>query len=243
MLYQAGELMKYQSRLSRIFFPERCDRCGRIIPLAYNYCPHCEENVTLIGDDFCYKCGYENNSCFCASEFNPTLPHIAAVYMYSGDIRERIHAMKFRGRLHFISPFAKDMADRVRKVYSDVKFNGVCFTPMTKEAERDRGYNQSRLLAKSLAYNLSLPVNDCLEKVKSTEKQHSLTGQERKHNLRASISVRTSADVEGKVILLVDDIKTTGATFYECVNALLRAGAKDVYCICIALADYKGGKI
>lgn len=234
--------MKYQSRLSRIFFPERCDRCGRIIPLAYNFCPHCEGNITYISDDFCVHCGYEKKNCSCENIFNPSLAHIAAVYIYSGDIRDRVHAMKFRGRLHFINPFASDMANRVRSAFPDIGFDGVCFTPMTKQAEKERGYNQSRLLAKGVAYKLGVPLNDCLVKIKATEKQHSLTGQERKDNLKGSISVRTPADVEGKVLLLCDDIKTTGATLSECANALLSAGAKDVYCICIALADYKGGK-
>ncbi|MBQ7294868.1 MAG: ComF family protein [Clostridia bacterium] len=234
--------MKYQSRFSRIFFPEKCDRCGQIIPIVHNFCPHCEENITAIGEAFCEKCGYENGSCFCESEFNPTLPHITAVYMYTGDIRERIHAMKFRGRLSFVGDFAAAMAQRVRQVYADVQFDGVCFAPMTKTAEKERGYNQSRLLAKALAYELSLPLNDCLAKTKATQKQHKLTGQERKENLKGSFSVRTPAEVEGKVLLLCDDIKTTGATLSECANELLSAGAKDVYCICIALADYKGGK-
>ncbi len=238
-----GELMKYQSRLSRIFFPEKCDRCGKIIPLACNFCPHCEENIIRISEDFCHNCGYEKSSCFCENQFNPKLAHIAAVYMYSGDIRERIHAMKFRGRLHLVSHFAKDMAERVKKAYPDVKLDGVCFTPMTKQAEKERGYNQSRLLAKGVAYKLGVPVNDCLVKVKTTKKQHTLTGQERKDNLKGSLSVRTPAEVEGKVLLLCDDIKTTGATMSECVDALMQAGAKDVYCICIALADYKDGKI
>ena len=235
--------MKYQSRLSRLFFPEKCDRCGRIIPLMQNYCPHCEERASRISDNICYCCGYEKKSCFCASESNPSLPHIAAVYMYSGDVRERIHAMKFHGRRHLIAPFASDMAERVRRVYPDISFDAVCFTPMTKQGIKERGYNQSALLAKGVARNLKLPLNDCLEKVKTTQKQHNLTGQERKYNLKASVSVRTSADIEGKVLLLCDDIKTTGATLYECVNALMNAGARDVYCICIALADYKGGKI
>lgn len=235
--------MKYQSRLSRIFFPEKCDRCGRIIPLTHNFCHHCEADITEISNDFCCHCGYEKSSCFCKSEFNPMLSHFAAVYMYSGDIRERIHAMKFRGRLHLVSPFASDMARRVKEAYPDISFDGVCFTPMTKQAEKARGYNQSRLLAKGVAYNLGVPLNDCLEKVKTTEKQHTLTGQERKENLKGSFSVRASAEVEGKVLLLCDDIKTTGATLSECVNALMKAGAKDIYCISIALADYKGGKI
>lgn len=234
--------MKYQSRFSRIFFPEKCDRCGRIIPLAHSFCPHCEENIRVIGDYFCESCGYEKTDCFCESEFNPKLPHIAAVYMYCGDIRERIHAMKFRGRLSFASSFASDMAKRVRQVYPDVAFDGVCFTPMTKSAEKERGYNQSRLLAKSLAHKLGVPLNDCLVKIKQTDKQHSLTGQERKQNLKGSFSVRTPAEAQGKVLLLCDDIKTTGATLSECTEALLSAGAKDVYCICIALADYHGGK-
>ncbi len=234
--------MKYQNRISRIFFPEKCDRCGRIIPIAHNFCPHCQENITVISEDFCERCGYEKTGCFCESEVNPKLPHIAAVYMYTGEIRERIHAMKFRGRLSFAEPFARDMARRVRQVYPNMEFDAVCFAPMTKIAEKERGYNQSRLLAKGLAYKLGVPLNDCLVKIKQTDKQHTLTRQERKLNLKGSISVRTPADVEDKVLLLCDDIKTTGATLSECAGALLSAGAKDVYCICIALTDYHGGK-
>ncbi len=235
--------MKYQSRLSRIFFPEKCDRCSKIIPIAYSSCPHCEANITLIGADFCYSCGREKDKCLCGRDMNSPLAHIAAVYMYTGDIRERIHAMKFRKRLCFVEPFARDMAERVREVYPGVQFDGVCFPAMTKQAEKERGCNLSRLLAKGLAYKLGVPLNDCLVKIRATQKQHTLTGQERKQNLIGSFSVRTPAEVEGKVLLLCDDIKTTGATLGECANVLLAAGVKDVYCICIALADYKGGNL
>lgn len=235
--------MKHYSRLSRIFFPEKCDRCHRIIPLTYDACPRCGENVSLIGEDICCSCGYEKTNCFCDSEINPHLSHITAVYYYSGAIREKIHAMKFRGRLSFTSAFAKDMAKRVRQVYPEAEFDLVCSVPMTRADEKKRGYNQTRLLAKELAYNLSVPFSDCLIKIRSTDKQHTLTGQERLNNLKGSFSVSNLDEIRDKTVLLCDDIKTTGATLSECEKALLSAGAKDVYCICIALADYKGGKI
>lgn len=234
--------MKYQSRFSRVFFPERCQKCGKIIPLAYSSCPNCKEHKVLVGDSFCCHCGYNIERCICHSNINIPLPHIAAVYMYNGDVREKIHAMKFHHRLSFVSSFADDMAKRTLQAYPDIKFDGVCFVPMTKKDEKRRGYNQSRLLAKSLAHKMGVPMIDCLEKTKKTRKQHTLTGHERIDNLKNSFSVGTPAEVSGKVLLLCDDIKTTGATLYECVKTLKDSAAKDVYCICIAIADYKGGK-
>lgn len=231
--------MKYQSRLSRIFFPEKCSKCGEIIPIAYNFCPKCPENVTLVSDDFCEHCAHEVGRCLCYKQTNVVLPHVTAVYMYTDDIKERLHAMKFHGRLSFAKYFAHAMAKRISQVYPDLKFDAVCFVPMSKSAEKERGYNQSRILAKSLAHKIDLPVEDCLVKVRNTEKQHSLTGQGRLENIKGAFSVRTPAEVEGKVLLLCDDIKTTGATLGECAKVLLAAGAKDVYCICVALADYK----
>ncbi len=232
--------MKYQSRLSRIFFPERCYKCGKIIPISYESCPRCEESITFVGEDFCSHCGYQKQRCLCDNNINIPLPHIAAVYMYSGDIREKIHAMKFHGRISFVKSFSDDLAKRTLQAYPGIAFDGVCFVPMAKEDQRHRGYNQSELLAKSLAHKLGVPLNACLVKTKTTKKQHTLTAHERTENLKNSFSVGTTAEVEGKTLLLCDDIKTTGATLSECVNALISGGAKDVYCICIAMADYKG---
>ncbi len=233
---------KYYSRLSRVFFPERCERCGKIIPVGCDFCEKCEGNVTAISEDFCHGCGVEKGKCVCGDETNAPIRHITAVYLYSGDIREKIHAMKFRGRLHLINGFGEAMADRVEKVYGDVHFDGVCFVPMSGEGEKERGYNQSRLLAKSVAHNLGVPLIDCLVKTKLTEKQHSLTGQERRENVKGSFSLSTPAEVDGKTLLLCDDIKTTGSTLNECVKVLMSGGAREVYCVCIAVADYKGVK-
>lgn len=232
--------MKYQSRISRIFFPERCARCGEIIPIYYIDCPNCEEKKTYIGNDFCEHCGNEKGSCLCKSNISVPLPHIVGVYLYSDDVREKIHAMKFHKRWVFTFTFAEDMAKRVKDVYPDISFDGVTFVPMTKSDQKHRGYNQSKLLAKNLAHSLSVPLMDCLRKTRSTKKQHTLTGEERKSNLKGAFTVGTPADVVGKTVLLCDDIKTTGATLSECVRVLLSSGAKDVYCVCIALSDYKG---
>ncbi len=233
---------KYYSRLSRIFFPERCERCGKIIPVSCDFCEKCEENITAISEDFCQHCGQESGLCICGDETNAHIEHITAVYLYSGDIREKIHAMKFRGRLHLINGFGEAMAKRIRSVYGSVHFDGVCFVPMSSEGEKERGYNQSRLLAKSVAHNLGVPFIDCLAKTKLTQKQHSLTGFERRENVKGSFSLSTPAEVEGKTLILCDDIKTTGSTLNECVKVMMAGGVREVYCVCIAVADYKGVK-
>lgn len=225
--------MNFRSLL-RIFFPEKCPFCGEIIPIGEKYCTECSGGKSRISDDFCPHCAQEQASCLCGSGKTVCLPHVAAVYVYGGQIKELIADFKFKGKTHLARAFGRDMCDRVAQVFADADFDCLCFVPISEKTMEERGYNQTRLLAEEIAKRLLIPLEDNLVKIRETAKQHELSAKERLTNLTDSIALKDQGSVAGKTVLLCDDIKTTGATLGECVTALMQGGAKDVYCICLA---------
>lgn len=226
--------MKLREIISSAFFPERCEICGNIKPFLKSYCPECGIDTKAISPEACPNCSQEK--CMCADSRFISLPHFAAVYYYQGQLKRSLLKFKFCSHSSYADIFGKAMADRIKELYPDTHFDGVCFVPMLKKDQRVRGYNQSELLACEVADELGLPLTACLEKKKSSLSQKTLSARERAENLRDSFSVK--GDITGKVLILCDDIKTTGATLRECCDTLLSAGAKDVYCLCLALTPY-----
>lgn len=130
------------------------------------------------------------------------------------------------------------MSLRFSSVYPSVEPDYVCAVPMTEAKIQKRGYNQSELLARQICSELIFNYSELIVKVKDTLNQHNLSKQDRLNNLNSAFSVNRETDIEGKTILLCDDIKTTGTTLKECSDVLFKAGAKDVYCLCAAVTDY-----
>jgi ComF family protein len=120
-------------------------------------------------------------------------------------------------------------------LWSDV--DAIIPVPLHPKREVERGFNQASLLAGELARLKGIPCLDrCLVKTKNTVPQTTLAGLDREKNIRGAYSVRKAAAVRGKVILLVDDVFTTGSTLGECSSILLKAGAKEVRALTIAQA-------
>ena len=114
-------------------------------------------------------------------------------------------------------------------------FDGVCWVPVSKKRRKSRGYDQSELLAKRVAKDLSLPTCAALQKHAERNPQSQLKDAAlRQANASGAFSVRPDADVSGKTLLLIDDIVTTGATLSECCRMLRQAGAKHIYCAAFA---------
>lgn len=130
------------------------------------------------------------------------------------------------------------MSLRFAAVYPLVAPDYVCAVPLTAAKLQKRGYNQSELLARRVCDELLLEYAELIFKVKDTLNQHNLSKQDRLSNLNSAFSVNGEYDLDGKTVLLCDDIKTTGTTLKECSDVLLNSGAKDVYCLCAAVTDY-----
>ncbi len=228
--------MKLKRLIKWIFLPERCPICGRIKPFMKYECESCGVDTKAISASACPDCGHDK--CMCQDGANVNLPHFTAVYYYQGQLKKSLLRYKFMNESTLCHAYSEAMAKRISGIYSDISFDGICYVPMTKHDERIRGYNQSELLAKGIAGRLNIPLIHCLEKTKETEAQKDLTAEERQLNVKDCFRVREECSLSGKTLILCDDIKTTGATLRECSDALMKAGAKDVYSICLAITPY-----
>ena len=214
-------------------WPARCPGCGKITQSRTRLCKKCAEDNNEI-EAACPGCGLPNGQCTCLKEALDL--NLAAVYLYQGQIRQAIHAMKFQDRTDLFDFFSIKMADRFRAVFPEAAVDFVTAVPMTRRSIRQRGYNQSAELAGRVARQLGVKYEKkALEKTKETATQHTLSEKQRKKNMKGAFCVNPKTDLRGRTVLLCDDVKTTGATLNECRNALLKGGAKEAYCVTIAV--------
>jgi ComF family protein len=160
---------------------------------------------------------------------------------YVGALRSVIHALKYDGRRSLAASLAVLMRTRA----ADVLRDAACVVPVPLHPWRRvrRGFNQ----AADLAAGLGPPVVTALWRVRATAQQTGLSARARRSNMRGSVrlspilSERARRLLVGQVVVLVDDVRTTGATLDECAAALRAAGAKEVRAVTAAMARLDAG--
>ena len=227
--------MKITAWISRIFFPERCTHCGRLIPVYDRFCHKCSLNECSVPEGFCFHCN--SRSCRC-TENTRVLSRITAPFIYTDAAKELITSLKFRKQKSCALPLSEALAKRVVEGFCDTDFDFVTFVPMTDKAKRKRGYNQSELIARGVAERLFIPCVEALIKTKDTPSQHHLSAEERRKIPSDAITHKDGAQIKGKTVLICDDIKTTGSTLLACQRALVKGGAAAVYCAVAAIPVY-----
>jgi ComF family protein len=152
----------------------------------------------------------------------PPFSRIICYGIYEGALKEAIHLLKFSG----LKRLAKPMSGLLAEIIKD-DFDALVPVPLYVKRLREREFNQSALLCRHLSKALDRPLlHDALIKKSETALQTSVSGKERRKNLRGAFSA--SADIKGLRILLIDDVITTGATVRECSDTLMRAGAAEI---------------
>ena len=224
--------------LSELLAPTecRCLNCGREVFNGLGFCDDCKKTAILNVGKTCKRCGrsiegaedYCTNCSFDRIYFDKSY----SAFVYDGSIRDAILKFKFAGYGNFARIFAKHLA--ALAVKNNLEFDVVAYAPMTKKAIKERGYNQAGLLAERFCDILECGDKLCnaVAKIKETERQETLGRTERKTNLIGAY--RCIANVEGKRVLVIDDINTTGATLNECAKVLKRSGAVRVVGLMIA---------
>lgn len=216
-------------------FPNRCSVCGEVIEHKRHLCDNCKRFVAPIFSPVCHKCGVslcDHNEEKCKEI---SAPVIGAFY-YRDSVRRVIIDFKDTKRVSFFNCFSQGFFEKIAIEYAETDFDVVVCVP-----SYEKGKTTSKIIGKETAEHFFIPFDgDILEKYRATEKQHRLSMTERMTNLKNSIRVRNGKEglVKDKTVLLCDDVKTTGSTLNECVKALYAAGAKDVYCACVAVSDY-----
>lgn len=232
------KLQKGLDRALCAVFPRRCIYCGKVIVPERQVCEDCETNLPHIAAPICPSCGHAKSDCTCKQKKHK-FKAVCAPFYYEDAIVQAVHRLKFENKDFLAVPFALDMAECVRREYADIVFDAVTFVPFTKRQMRVREWNPSEALAQELSEALSLPLEPLLVKLFETKTQHNLEARERTGNVFGVFDVTDSVTVAGKTILLVDDIKTTGATLSECAKMLMLAGAKAVYVCTFAITKHK----
>lgn len=221
-------------------FPEKfaCLSCGREVFNGEDFCRDCEKLITYNDGATCPVCGRRTANpqiCIECKAQVPLYDKAVSAMVYEGAVQKLVLVYKNNGS------YLKDFF--ARKLYEKCKnftdADAICFIPMTKKAERNRGYNQAELLAEELSEMLSLPVlYNALQKVKDTSPQKSLTRAQRSENLKGCFRAKRE-EVEGKTLVVVDDVLTTGATADVVSKELRRRGAKKIYYATVASVEYK----
>lgn len=214
-------------------FPPDCACCQKA---NFVVCPACENQFPLITEHVCEICGIpvaENQfKCDDCISTPPLFSGMRSYAHYSGTVREAIHSLKYKNNIALGFYFSKYLNQILQRVSWD--FDLVIPVPLSKKHMKERGFNQSALIARPLARTSARKFDpQALMRIKETRSQVNLTAAERHENVKDAF-LGNPDKLKKKSILLVDDVITTGATMEYCTKALLDSGAKKVYCISIA---------
>lgn len=158
----------------------------------------------------------------------------AAAYHYAGPAGGVVRNLKYRSVLDLAKPMSKDMLRALEQI-QPVGAEMVVPVPMHPKRLKQRGYNQSELLAKEIAAALEIPCENGLVRTRNTLQQARLEGDQRRKNLKDAFAAQPC--VSGWRVLLVDDVYTTGETARECARALRAGGAISVSFLAYAKGD------
>lgn len=245
--YASLTLQRTTRRALRVLFPMQCETCDR--PLADDpvpfFCRTCWSYIRPLQGPACPRCARPFAS-HLASAYSPT--HTCAEcrtrkpafskawsgYPYASPLSEAISLLKYERKYGLAASLSRLL---VNVLPPTLDADLVIPVPLHPARLREREFNQSLLLADSVARRLRVPL--CytnLIRVRDNPAQTSLPRSTRLTNLRRAFQVRRSEAVRGRRILLVDDVLTTGTTLNECAKALRKAGAGDVYAVTLARA-------
>lgn len=193
-----------------------CDICKSLIGVPpLNHCDKCGAEIS---DEYCSTCA-ETDFCF---EFS------RSVYGFQGPIQHLIHELKYNGRLASAKYLAEGLCQFLKDNADYKGYNCIAAVPLHPVRKRERGFNQSELLARSLAKNSGLEYINPIKRKHYTKSQTLLHKDERLKNLSGAFCIRKGQNVTGKNVILVDDVFTTGSTLNEVSKVLLQAGASKV---------------
>jgi competence protein ComFC len=211
----------------QLLFPERCLFCRRLLApaSARPLCLNCDSSAWPVGV-VCPRCGTfgqrETLQCGCRQSDYP-LQGLFALSFYEGRWRVLLHDLKYRGRRSLARPFGRWLA-RELLLQGCFQPQMVVPVPLHRNRERERGFNQSALLARQVAKELSIPFASSLIRKRETESQTLISRRERLLNVRGAFSCSPEFEA-GTKILLIDDIFSTGATMSEAAKCLRLHGA------------------
>jgi competence protein ComFC len=220
-----------------LVYPPECICCRKI---GFRCCPECWNTRVLYDQNICPTCGKplrQTSICQnCAVEFFP-LEKIRSLGEYDGVLRDFILALKYQRNIGLAELILPDLTRALANAHFN--FEMLIPVPLNKTRQRERGYNQVTVWGKLLSKTIGIPIiSSAIIREQNTVSQVTLPAEKRSENVHGAFSAKSDF-VNGKSILLLDDVITTGATLVECANVLKNAGAKQVSALTIARSSIK----
>lgn len=228
-------LKKSLKSILKAFTCNRCKICGEVVELGADLCSECS-SLKIIEHPRCVHCGCTKTDCVCKSKKNE-FKQITSPYYYSESIVRAISNFKMNDMPFLADEFALKMYEQIKTDYQNIDFDYITFVPLRRFHQAKRGFNQSELIAEKLSVMMNVNSVTLLKKVRYTGVQHKKSAKERAADVFGAFDVQKNYKnaLGEKTILLIDDVKTTGATLNECAKMLKIYGAKDVFCASFAV--------
>lgn len=220
-----------------------CISCNAIIDQTrpYALCDTCIRSMKWANEKTCSKCGkilqegYLARLCTDCRTLDHAFERGFACVEYGGAERDLIHHFKYKDKGYYGRKLAEIMADRI--AVEEINFDMILPVPMYKKKEKQRGYNQAAILALFLSRIMEVPYGKgILKRIADTAPMSHLGAEERRRNLEDAFEIdsRRQGALQGKNLLLIDDVYTTGSTTDACTQVLMEAGAEKVYILVFA---------
>jgi len=236
-------LQELRASCLELVYPSRCLACRGPVSMGSMplFCPGCLEQIELLKGPLCPGCGRQFSKAaggphFCGLclsghyHFN----RARAVAIYAEPFSTVLHRFKYHGETCGLTSF-KTLLDSLPDSPCPGMPDLILPVPLHPAKLRQRGYNQAALLARAFfPRHRKILKTGLLVRTRTTEPQTSLSGRARRQNLKKAFGVKDSALVEGRRIVLVDDVFTTGTTVNECARILKKAGADEVSVLTLA---------
>lgn len=211
--------------------PPRCAGCGTIVSDVHSFCPDCWKRIEFLGSAGCVTCGLplqatDAERCAVCLARPPRIDRTRAAVAYDEVSRGLALRLKYGRKIAIAKTMARYMAPLI-----EARGSGVLLVPVPLHRSRlwQRGFNQSAIMARELSRQTGLPTDVAvLKRVKRTPSLKGLSLQQRRRVVAGAFKVGDRSAVEGRTVVLVDDVLTTGSTANACARELRRAGAARV---------------
>ena len=215
------------------FFPQFCIGCGHEGEVL---CSDCLAKLTMISPPFCLRCGLpqaDNRPCRDCAGLDMSIDSIRSPLIFQKLTREAVHQFKYQN----IRVLAVPLAGVLHAYLSEnpISADVIVPVPLHPQRLRQRGYNQSLLLAIELGKLTGIPVHsDILNRRINTPPQARTAGSVERHRNMSGAFASMNGKLKDKKVLLIDDVSTSGATLDACAAALKQAGAVSVWGLTVA---------
>ena len=226
--------------IKELIYPRRCAICDDILlPKAGKICKACRNKPEYVKEPACKKCGkplrnVETEYCMDCMKKHHHFKEGAALFVYPS-VKESIYRFKYEGRQEYGAYYGEQVRLHLVEKIKRWRPDGLVPVPLHKRKQQKRGYNQAAVFARAISKETGIPVyENFAERIKNTVPQKELNEQARENNLKKAFKICQN-DVKLKVIIIIDDIYTTGSTMDALALECKKAGIESVYCISLAI--------